>query len=183
MVGTRIKKLRQKRGLSVSELARRAGVSKSLISQIENGHANPSVETVRTVATVLEVPVFSLFLEEGGPQSALVRKNERVRLTVPGSETIRELLTTDLDREMVLVFSRIPPGAKSSPSPVTHKGEECTYVLKGALIQVMDDQEYVLEAGDAFYFDARIPHLAYNHSETEDVEFIAAMSPGLLPPA
>lgn len=123
MVGTRIKKLRQKRGLSVSELARRAGVSKSLISQIENGHANPSVETVRTVATVLEVPVFSLFLEEGGPQSALVRKNERIRLTVPGSETIRELLTTDLDREMVLVFGRTPLGPRVLllPSPTKEK--------------------------------------------------------------
>jgi len=182
MIGTRIREVRLGRGLSVSELARRAGVSKSLISQVERGQANPSVDTARAIALALEVPLFSLFLEEAEPETALVRRAERIRLAVPGSEVIRELLTTDLDRDMVLVYCRLGPNAQSSPSPVSHRGEEFTFVVKGTLVVTLQSQEYILEAGDAFYFDARIPHLASNSSGMEGVEYLAAMSPGVLPP-
>jgi quercetin dioxygenase-like cupin family protein len=157
------------------------GVSKSLISQVERGKANPSVETARAIAAVLEVPLFSLFLEEDDCGSALVRRGERIRLTVPGSETVRELLTPDLERDMVLVLSRIRPGGKSSSSPASHKGEECVFVLRGILEVTLQDEDYVLEAGDTLYFDARVPHLFSNPSNTE-VEFVCAMSVGSLPP-
>lgn len=178
MIGQQIKKFRLSRGLRASDLARRADVSKSLISQIERGNANPSIDTIRAIASTLEIPLFALFLEENGPQSALVRKNERVTLKLPGSDAMRELLTPDLNRDMVLILSRIGPRGKSSPEPVSHKGEECTFVLRGKLEQRLGDETYLLEAGDTFYFDARIPHLIVNPSDVEEAEFIAAMSSG-----
>lgn len=177
MLGERIRSFRLESALSVSELARRAGVSKSLVSQIEHNKTNPSVETVQALAAALEVPLFSLFLEEDGPQSEVVRKNERIRLTVPGSHSVRELLTPGVDRDMVLVFSRIGPGATSSRYPLHHKGEECVHVLCGRLTISVSDETYVLEPGDTFYFDARLPHLFSNECEVE-AEFIAAMSSG-----
>jgi transcriptional regulator with XRE-family HTH domain len=180
MVGQRIKKLRLEQGLTLSELARRAGISKSLLSQIEHSKTNPSVETVQTIALALEAPLFSLFLEENHSQDAIVRKDERIRLTVPHSEAIRELLTPDLEREMALVFSRIGPGARSSRRPASHKGEECVFVLCGQLTVILHDERHVLGPGDAFYFDARLPHLFCNDAGTE-VEFICAFSSGGLP--
>ena len=63
-LGGRIRSARSRRELSVAELAGRAGVSKSLVSQIERGIAAPSIDTVRRLASVLQVPVFSLFLED-----------------------------------------------------------------------------------------------------------------------
>jgi transcriptional regulator with XRE-family HTH domain len=182
VIGSRIKAMRLARRLSLTELARRAGVSKSFVSQVERGQANPSVETIRDIALALEVPLFSLFLEEHDPKGALVRKDERVTISLPGSDAMRQLLTTDINRDMVLVYSRLLPLGKSSPSPVTHKGEECIYVLAGSIIHIVGEQEYTLHEGDCLYFDARIPHLICNPSETEDSEFIAVMSPGILPP-
>ena len=181
MIGKQIKKFRLNRNLSVSDLARRADVSKSLISQIERGNANPSIDTVRSVALALEVPLFALFLEDDGDQNSLIKKDERVTLMLPGSDAVRELLTPNLDRDMILVLARLAPKGRTSPAPVSHKGEECTYVLRGQLEQHVGDEVYHLEAGDTFYFDARIPHLAINPSDTEEVEFIAAMTAGTLP--
>jgi transcriptional regulator with XRE-family HTH domain len=181
VIGERIRELRVEQELSVSELARRAGVSKSLVSQVEHNRTNPSVETVQAIAQALEVPLFSLFLEEDGPQSSLVRAQERLRLTVPGSEAVRELLTPDLDRDMILLYSRIGPGSKSSRRHASHAGEECVYVLRGRLTVAVHDEVSVLEPGDSFYFDARLPHLFWNDSEEEDAEFIAAMSSRSLP--
>lgn len=181
MIGQQIKKFRLNNGLRISDLARRADVSKSLISQIERGNANPSIETIRAIASALEVPLFALFLEEDGAQSSLVKKDERLTLMLPGSDAVRELLTPNLDREMVLVLSRLAPGGKTSPVPVSHKGEECTFVLRGKLEQHLGDEVHALDTGDAFYFDARIPHFLINPSDTEEAEFLAVMTPGTLP--
>src|ERR1700738_4250447 len=65
-LGGRIRAARSRRGLSLAELAASAGVSKSLVSQIERGIAAPSIDTLRRLASVLQVPVFSLFMEEPG---------------------------------------------------------------------------------------------------------------------
>ena len=75
-LGGRIRSARARRELSVAELAGRAGVSKSLVSQIERGIAAPSIDTVRRLASVLQVPVFSLFLEDPD-DGMVVRRAER----------------------------------------------------------------------------------------------------------
>jgi transcriptional regulator with XRE-family HTH domain len=181
MMGPKLKQYRIERKLSVSELARRAGVSKSLISQIENGESNPSVETIRAVALALEVPVFSLFIEDDGEHSALVRKDERVKLIVPDSKAERELLTKDGQGANVALISRIPPGANSSPHPTSHIGEEWILILQGELVVEIQDKTVQLNAGDFFYFDARMPHLFLNKSEA-DVEFLCTISPAHFPP-
>jgi transcriptional regulator with XRE-family HTH domain len=182
MLGERIRALRIAQNLSVSELARRAGVSKSLVSQIEHNRTNPSVETVQAIASALEAPLFSFFLEEDGLHTSVVRSCERLRLVVPGSQAIRELLTPDLNRDMVVVYSRIGPSSQSSRHPASHKGEEFIYVLHGELTVTVHDNVCVLGPGDSFYFDARLPHLFSNRSEEEDVEFICGMSSRVLPP-
>ena len=172
--------MREQHNLRPSELARRAGVSKSLISQIESGKTNPSVETIRAIASALEVPLFSLFLEEEHPQRGVVRKGERIKITVPGSDAIRELLTPNLDGEIILVLERLGPGGMSSRRPVSHKGVESVFVLRGGVTVVLADEPYVLGPGDTFYFDARLPHLFCNETEKE-TEFICAASEGGFP--
>lgn len=179
MIGFQVRQLRRKRSLTATELADRAGVSKSMISQVEHGNANPSIETVRSIAAALEVPVFTLFLDPDGEaegHGTLVRKDERITLLVPGSDAVRELLTPDLDRAMALGIGRIPPGASSSPVPTTHRGEECVFVLTGTIVIDLQDESYTLNAGDALYFDARLPHVCRNVGDTE-AQFLSAIAP------
>lgn len=181
MIGKKTKQLRLKRGLSLSELARRAELSKSLISQIERGDANPTIETVRAIALALEVPVFTLFLDEDSSSSALVRKHERMTLRVPDSQAVRELLTPNGNGAMAVIVSRIPPRARSSPSFVSHDGEEWAFVLRGSLVAHLQDETYLLEAGDFFRFDPRLPHFFANDGDVE-VEFVCTIAPARFPP-
>jgi transcriptional regulator with XRE-family HTH domain len=176
MIGERIRELRRKKGLSLTEFARRTGLSKSMISQVETGNTNPSVDTVRSLALALEVPLFVLFLDENESQGTLVRRDERPSLVMPGSNMVRELLTPDLNRAMVLVVGKIPVGETSSPSFTTHRGEECVVVLSGRLSVHLTGEVCELDSGDAFYFSATQPHFFGNPGNTE-VEFLSAITP------
>ncbi|MEK3807986.1 MULTISPECIES: helix-turn-helix domain-containing protein [unclassified Metabacillus] len=71
MIGERIRKYRKERGLSLSELADRAGVAKSYLSSIErNLQSNPSVQFLEKVSTVLGVSMNTLILEEQNTKQA-----------------------------------------------------------------------------------------------------------------
>src|SRR5688572_9074339 len=81
-LGPRVHEVRTRLGLSVASLAEQAGVSKSLVSQIERGVAAPSLDTVRRLASALQVPVFTLFLTEGESHS-VVRRGRRQSVRYP----------------------------------------------------------------------------------------------------
>lgn len=69
MVGKRVQQLRLKKGLSLSELAERAGVSKSYLSTIERDvQSNPSIQFLEKIAAVLNVPVDSLLQQDDAPE-------------------------------------------------------------------------------------------------------------------
>ena len=179
MLGEQLKKIRTAKGLSVSELARRAEVSKSMISQIESGHANPSVETMQAIARALQEPMFLFFMQEGESLSTIVRKDRRVSFKIPGSEIERQLLTYDLNRALAMLLYRIPPGAQSSPTPGSHPGEECALVVSGELTVLLQDQVHTLQAGDTIYYESRLAHLYVNKSDA-DVEVLIAVTPPTL---
>jgi transcriptional regulator with XRE-family HTH domain len=179
MIGEQIRQLRLKKGLSLTEFARRVGMSKSMISQIELGKSNPSVETVRQLAAVLQVPVFTLFLEGNDSQDMLVKKDKRIKIKVPDSDAVREIVTPDLRRNMVLLIACLPPGRASSPGFTTHLGEECVFLLRGVITIHLPDESYMLEAGDSFYFPASQPHYCTNPGSSE-AEFLSVIVPPTL---
>jgi transcriptional regulator with XRE-family HTH domain len=180
MIGSQIRKFRHNRGLSLSEFARLTGMSKSMVSQVERGLCNPSVEKIRSIAATLQVPVFTLFLNNKDSQGMLVRKDKRMTLNVPDSKIVRELLTPDLHRGIALVVARVPPCERSSPTFTTHLGEECIFVLRGRIMIHLHEETHLLETGDAIYFDGRQPHYCSNPDEIE-AEFLSAMVPDMPP--
>jgi XRE family transcriptional regulator, master regulator for biofilm formation len=77
MIGEKIKKLRESKGLSLSECAERAGVAKSYLSTIERGlRSNPSIQFIEKVADVLNVTVTSLINDETSLEETLAKANE-----------------------------------------------------------------------------------------------------------
>ena len=78
-IGTRIRAVRTLRGLSSSELANQAGVSRGLISQLELDRANPSIETLRRIAAALDSPIAAFFDDEPA-NGIVVRESERKTL-------------------------------------------------------------------------------------------------------
>jgi transcriptional regulator with XRE-family HTH domain len=187
-VGSLVRRERQKQGLSLRELARRVGVSASMLSQVETGRTRPSVSTIYAIATELGLSIDALLSDEeaamanaavaaGGrvrrgtagasltadPASQLIRPDQRRKLELESGVTW-ELLSDLLPYLVDFMYVTYEPGGRSSSSGklMRHSGTEFAFLLRGTLkIQVGFD-EYVLQPGDAMAFDSSEPHLLVN---------------------
>lgn len=184
-LGSEIRALRLKSGLTLKSLARAAGVSQSLISQIERGVASPSITTLRRVAAALNVPIAALFLGSGEASSGetdrlgrrlIVRRHERKGLHIPRSRVVYELLTPDLNRRIEFIWIEYEPGSVTHPEPMSHPGEENAICLEGSVVVTIDGQEFLLNAGDSISFDSGRLHQVENRTNDRAV-LISAITP------
>jgi transcriptional regulator with XRE-family HTH domain len=187
-VGSLIRRERQRQGLSLRELARRVGVSASMLSQVETDRTRPSVSTIYAIATELGISIDALLSDSDGAATGgqaagraaarrgpaglpgldelacqLVRPEDRRKLELESGVTW-ELLSDLLPHLVDFMFVTYEPGGRSSSSGklMRHTGTEFAYLLRGKLkIQVGFD-EYVLQPGDALAFDSSEPHLLVN---------------------
>jgi transcriptional regulator with XRE-family HTH domain len=173
-IGLRIQQQRAARGFTLRGLAEKAGLSPAFISQIERGKVAPSLDSLRSLAEVLQVPLFYFFVVEELPPGVLclpdsstgaeldqedeeyspvVRSYNRPRLTLPHSDSIYELLSIDVARKMEAFIARLGPGGHYQVRRLRQPTEEIIFVLSGALKLGLGDQFHTLYAGDAVYFD------------------------------
>ncbi|GAA3586075.1 XRE family transcriptional regulator [Amycolatopsis ultiminotia] len=174
-LGERIRLLRTAKSLTIRELAARAGVSTGLISQVERGLTDPSLQTARVLAKALETPLFDLFAEPDRSEVAVVRKDRRLRQQSPHGEISYARLSPGSGR-LELLEGTLQPGGVSSGRPWTHPSEECVVVTSGALVAEVDGAEHRLATGDSCYFDSRLPH-RYRNDEAGPVTFFVAITP------
>lgn len=172
MLGDRIRETRERRGLSMSNLARRAQMTKAQLSQIEHNKTNGSVQTVARIASALDVPLFTLFIESD-PVPGIVRKGDRARLRYPGSDAELEFITPVLNRPLILLETTLAPGMRGTASAMAHDGDESVLVQDGEVTLVIGDDRIVLAAGDAYTFDAAIPHSLLNEGRTSCTLLVA----------
>jgi transcriptional regulator with XRE-family HTH domain len=165
-VGYRIRALRQQKGMSLRELAKRANLSASFISQLERNLSQPSVGSLKQLADVLDVKVHQLLVEADADITSpvLVRRGER--LTWNLANTTYQLLTSQTGRLMQPQLVTYEPGADMGAHPITHEGEEFGMLLEGRSEFRIGDEVFVLESGDSVYFDATIPHTLRNNGDT-----------------
>lgn len=176
MIGPMIKKVRQEKGLSQTELAARTGLTPSFLSQFERGLTEPSLATLRRICEVLEVSMFQFLLgEEINP---IVKKNGRKRIIFPNSNLVYEQLTPSGNRKFDLAYGILPPGAVSSDQPLSHPCDECIFVLRGVLEVQSGEQRFTVGEGDSLYLDGRIPHLMRNIGE-EEAHFVMSSAPAI----
>jgi transcriptional regulator with XRE-family HTH domain len=185
-LGGKIRALRNSAGLTINQLAEGAGVSPSLISQVERGVAEPSLSSLRRIARFLNVPVASLFVGGGDqPPDSFNRRGERLivragarkLLKAPESAMTYELLQPDLaGRAYEIVEVEFPPGSRMPEEPAFHEGEESTVVLSGELIAFHDGEEFTLHAGDTITWDPELEHWIENRTE-EPATVISVVSP------
>lgn len=83
VIGNRIRELRQSRKMTVRDLASHAGVSTGLVSQVERGLTDPSLETLRRLSSALGLPLFDLFRQDDPDDAALVRRDRRILVRSP----------------------------------------------------------------------------------------------------
>lgn len=167
-VGLRMKHRRLLKGLTLKGLAKLAGCSESMLSRIENGTANPSINTLHRIASALSVPVSGLFQDdEEGAQSVVLRRGQRPTIETgelgDGTGTRLEALIP-IGRGNLLsgYINDIKPGG-GSRGTLQHEGEEFGYVLDGTIELTVDNRSYQLREGDSFYFRSERPHAYVNN--------------------
>lgn len=174
-VGARIRLVRLERGLSLRALSKSSHVSVGLLSEVERGLSDPSLQTLRSVAKALDTPLFDLFQPAQDATVAVVRRDQRVRLSPAHAALTYSRISAGTGKLEVLEGT-LEPGAVSSEDPWSHASEECVVVTTGVLIVEVDGQEHRLEAGDSCYFDSRLGHRYRNSGDTAAV-FLLAITP------
>jgi transcriptional regulator with XRE-family HTH domain len=164
-VGHRLRAERERLGIGLRELARRVGVSPSLVSQIELDRVNPSVSTLYAIVTELGMTMSDVFGEQPEersiqPGDGLAERPE-TRPVINLASGIRwERLTHDRDPDVEFLYVVYPVGAASCPEDalMTHGGREYGYVTSGTLGVQVGFEAYELGPGGSIAFDSSAPH-------------------------
>ena len=162
-VGATIRSLRQARHLTLRDVAERAGVTESFLSQVERDVASPSIASVHRIARALDLSIAQLFANDADT-GRVVRKAARRRVVYQGLKAVDEFLTGNNAARLQVIMSTIEPGGGTGAEPYTHDSdEEVAIVLEGTLDVWVADEHYVLREGDAITFPSRLPHWNANH--------------------
>jgi len=164
-IGTILRVFRQKIHKNQGEVARRAGISTSMLSQIERGAVSPSIDTLVAVCVALEMDVADLFRRIS--PDAPVRVHHRGKRLSTQTRGVRfEQLATSGDAghpaEMLLL--EIAPGKEAGISGNGHEGVEMGYVLEGNAALMVQGQEFEIGPGDSVSYNSHLPHKLMNKS-------------------
>jgi transcriptional regulator with XRE-family HTH domain len=180
MLGPRLRELRNRRGLSLRELARRLALSPSSISQIETGKMQPSVRTLYAFVSEFGVTVDEVLFDQApppdevsaavsgsspaaGPGLSVQRAEGRPAISL-NSGVRWERLMFWADEDVEFIEATYEPGSESAPDDalVRHSGHEFGHLLTGTLRVVVGFDEFVLAPGDSISFPSSTPHRLCN---------------------
>ncbi|MEV7631373.1 XRE family transcriptional regulator [Microbacterium sp. NPDC089318] len=158
-----LRREREGAGLSVSELARRAGVAKATVSQLESGAGNPSVETLWAIGDALGVP-FATLVDDRAPAARLIRLGDHAGVPSAASPYLATLLSAAAPgtRRDIYLIQAEPGEPRRSLPHRTGTTEHVVLVSGEAMVGPADSPEllhpgdYLSYAGDAHHiFEAR----------------------------
>ncbi len=161
-IGAEVRRLRKDLDLTVAELGAAAGISTGMLSKIENGSTKASVVTLSALARALNVPISRLFSEtEEQRDCSFVKASRGVRIERRGTKAghLYDLLGHSLGGTIVVEPYLIT--LKQDAVPYTefrHSGIEFIYMLSGKVRYRHADRSYIMEPGDALFFDAAARH-------------------------
>ena len=157
-VGSRLRRLRKERDLSIRALARSSGLSANAISVIERGLSSPSISTLHKITEALGIPITSIFIHEGERKDIVfLHPEDRAGAQLPCG--LWEGMGGEQFSGQVEPFiMTIDPGTNSGPHPITHTGSEFVLCLGGSLQYTVDNVEHTLEEGDSLLFMSHLPH-------------------------
>jgi len=176
-IGNKVKEFRNLRGMTLKSLAEITEVSSSLLSQIEKGTANPSINTIKNISEKLDIPLFLFFKEEAPKDDFIVRKDSRRRMVFSKEEGISyELLTSDLSGSIEFMILTLTSGMESSEKRREHKGEEVAYILEGEVSLDLEGDNFRLCAGDSAKINSYMKH-RWKNNGGKTVKIIFAINP------
>ena len=161
-VGERLRSLRIARRRTLRDVAERAGLSESFLSQVERGRASASVASLRRIADGLGVSIADLFQPSGPTQPRVLRRDERPTLAF-GILGRKMLLTQRPLHQLEVFVGEIDPGGSTGAEQYAHgDSEELFVVLSGKVRLELGDGVHELETGDSIGYWSSTPHRISN---------------------
>jgi transcriptional regulator with XRE-family HTH domain len=161
-IGAEVRRLRKSLDLTVAELGLAAGISAGMLSKIENGAISPSLSTLEALSRALNVPISRLFAEtEERRDCSFVKAGSGVRIDRRGTKAghLYDLLGHSLAGEIAVEPYLITLSKNAVPyTNFRHGGVEFIYMLSGKVRYLHSDRSYLMEPGDALFFDAAARH-------------------------
>jgi transcriptional regulator with XRE-family HTH domain len=165
-IGSKIRRIRQERRMTLQTLADATGLSKPLLSQIENEQVIPPLATLLRIAKAFRVPLQSFFQEEGSSsRCVLTRAGESRRMLrrpaeneTPAPYTYLSLAHGKKNRSLEPFLVEVDVHEWQEEMMVSHEGEEFIFLLEGEINPHYADQIYSMSPGDSVYYDSAEPH-------------------------
>lgn len=172
-IAARVRALRGGHKLSLDSLARRSGVSRSMISRIERAESSPTAVLLERLAGALGVPLASLFETPAhgskGPVSPLARYHDQPLWRDPGSGYLRRIVSpSGVPHPMQIVEVTFPPGKRIAfeSGPRERAVYQQVWLLSGAMNITVGDERYKLRKGDCLAMQLNKPTTFHNPART-----------------
>jgi transcriptional regulator with XRE-family HTH domain len=176
-VALRLQHIRKKHGWSQRELAKRAGVTNGAISLIEQNRVSPSVGSLKKLLECIPMSLAEFFTFELAESSSVVsRRHEMPNL---GNDAIQFYLAGAANKQRSIGIMRevYQPLADTGPEMLQHEGHEGGVVVSGQLELSVAGATWLLDPGDSYYFESRLPHRFRNPSAEQVCEIVSANTP------
>jgi transcriptional regulator with XRE-family HTH domain len=162
-IGKRLREIRKNRGITLTELAEKTGLSVGFLSNLERDLSSPTLDNIQRICSVLEISLMKL-LEEAQGRDYIIKKEEREVIFKKEGEICYESIKF---REGIMdgIVIHIAPGCFYQRE-WWHNYDEMGLVLEGALTITIEHQSYILQTGDSFYIRAGTEHSICNHTDT-----------------
>ena len=170
IIGENLSKLRKDRGYSFDQMSQLTGVSKSMLSQIENGKSNPTVSTLWKISTALKVS-FSFFIE--GEEEELIIVDEKSISPILKSNNLMKLYPIfpfDSNKKFEILTIELKKGCNHVSQPHNSGVEEYIIMSEGTLELHVENQVFLLSKGQSIKFLADREHI-YKNTQDELVRF------------
>lgn len=166
IIGTNLKCLREKQNLSLGQLAELSGVSKVMLSQIEKGAGNPTINTIWKIAGGLQVSYSSL-LELHEPEVKVIKRSEAPVQDDSGYRIFCYYPTTPT-RNFELYQIEMSPGCRHEAVGHSEISQEYVMAVEGTLTMEILGREYHLQKDDALVFEASGKHVYCNRGTSSN---------------
>ncbi len=177
-IGKNVQEYRNAKQISIKKLSELTGITSSMISQIEKNQVNPSINSIKSIANALEIPLFYFFQEEMPSTNIVVRSNERKIIGIPSNQDVTyELLTPDVQGEIEFCLMTLPAKTNTGDEYQSHTGEEVAIVINGEVeITMLNSETTLLKTGDSIRIRPQTKHM-WNNVTNFQSQVIFAITP------
>lgn len=175
-VGSRLKRLRKLRGVTLEEVSQTVGMSHSFLSMVERGLADISLGRLERLASYFGIPLAELLLDQGLHAQPDVSTSQDGTTVARGPGITYRVFPERAYLGLQLIHVRLAPKSRFT-DVLTHKGYDVIFVCRGTVVLLHGDQRFVLGAGTVATYSAAAPHALANERATPAEAFAFTTPP------